>query len=229
MRQLFILTALLSLAVTSASGCRSLDGYQTAARGNRPDAAAGDLADRSATITLQRIEPAVFDSIGHSPVSVSLVGIIADDLESGPPPADVETFDPIDIVPQPQPELVSIKDGGHSQVSDRQIETSMTCRDCDSGHRGYRPDAPLTWTDRQPAIYEHPTGPVMHAIRIGDELEIKFPHKPLFSEKVMVREDGMIAVPLIEPVLAAGLTPEMLQAELAKKYRALQYDPSNGT
>jgi len=33
---------------------------------------------------------------------------------------------------------------------------------------------------------------VEHLISVGDELEIKFPHRPLFSEKVMVREDGMI-------------------------------------
>ena len=64
-----------------------------------------------------------------------------------------------------------------------------------------------------------------HRIRVGDELEIKFPHKPLFSEKVMVGEDGMISLPLIAPVQAAGLTPEALRQSLAKKYRAFQYDP----
>jgi|GEM_PF-950634 protein involved in polysaccharide export with SLBB domain len=224
-RQLFIFAALLSPLLTSAPGCRSLGDRQTAARGNQLVVPAEKLAARSATDSNQRIEPIGFDSIGHSPVPVSLVGTIGDDSDPSSTPTDTQTFAPIDIVPQPQSqpepqsqpqlEAVSISDWGHSQFSDRQVETSVTCRDCDSGRRGH-----------QPEIYQEFFDPAMHAIRVGDELEIKFPHKPLFSEKVMVREDGMIAVPLIKPVLAAGLTPEMLQAELAKRYRALQYDPS---
>ena len=220
-RQLFISAAMLSLLLTSAPGCRSLGDHQTAARGNRPDAPAEKLAARSATVANQRIEPVAFDSIGHSPIPVSLVGTIGDDSDASPTPTDTQTFEPIDIVtqpqrqPQPQLETVPVSDWGHSQFPEQQVATSATCRDCESGRRNY-----------QPEIYQEVFDPAIHAIRVGDELEIKFPHKPLFSEKVMVREDGMIAVPLIEPVQTAGLTPEMLQAELAKQYRALQYDPS---
>ncbi|MBT6157991.1 MAG: hypothetical protein HOL01_20280 [Planctomycetaceae bacterium] len=224
-RQLFIFAALLSLLLTSAPGCRSLGGHQTAAPDNRPDAPAEKLAAGSATVADQRIEPVGFDSIGHSPVPVSLVGTIGDDSDLSSTANDTQTFDPIDIVPQPQTkpqeepqpqlEAVPVSDWGHSQFPEQQVETTATCRECESGRQGH-----------QTKIYQEAFDPAMHAIRVGDELEIKFPHKPLFSEKVMVREDGMIAVPLIEPVQAAGLTPETLQAELVKRYRALQYDPS---
>jgi polysaccharide biosynthesis/export protein len=78
-----------------------------------------------------------------------------------------------------------------------------------------------------------------HIIQLGDELEIAFPYQPVVgettiqrlqtpifrTERVIVREDGMIALPLIEPVQAAGLTPEEVRALLIESYLPHQYDP----
>jgi polysaccharide export outer membrane protein len=78
-----------------------------------------------------------------------------------------------------------------------------------------------------------------HIIQIGDELDVAFPYQPIVgdatmqrlqpplfrTERVVVREDGMIVLPLIEPVLAAGLTPEDVRAELVDRYLPFQYDP----
>jgi protein involved in polysaccharide export with SLBB domain len=85
---------------------------------------------------------------------------------------------------------------------------------------------------------------VLHQIQVGDELEIRFPYRPLplpvdrrdslgqsppaHSELVLVRDDGRIVLPLIEPVVAAGKTPEVLQAELIAAFQALAADDTQG-
>ncbi len=64
--------------------------------------------------------------------------------------------------------------------------------------------------------------------RIGadDELEIIVWTQPQLSGKVIVASDGMIAMPLIGRVPAAGLTPEELKADLEKRYVRYVHDPN---
>lgn len=79
----------------------------------------------------------------------------------------------------------------------------------------------------EPVIAD-PMDPVqdLYMIAVGDLLEVKFPYRADLSETVTVREDGMIAMPLIDPIMAVGKTPEQLQAELTDSYKKLAYDPS---
>jgi polysaccharide export outer membrane protein len=96
---------------------------------------------------------------------------------------------------------------------------------------------PLSPTQVVPAGIQ-PIGPAMsdevnwvspaHILCAGDELDIKFPHRPTFSETVMVRQDGKITLPLIGDVMAAGQTPMQLQQQLVESYRALEYNASSG-
>jgi protein involved in polysaccharide export with SLBB domain len=112
--------------------------------------------------------------------------------------------------------------------------------------------APAVDSAVQPVIHHPPTstlvtapGPlaastkVQHIIQIGDELDIAFPYQPVIgdataqrlqpplfrTERVIVREDGMVVLPLIDPVMAAGLTPEEVRSELMEAYLPFQYDP----
>ncbi len=51
-----------------------------------------------------------------------------------------------------------------------------------------------------------------------DELEIVVWNQPQLSGKVIVASDGTIAMPLIGRVPATGLTPDLLKADLEKRY-----------
>ncbi len=51
-----------------------------------------------------------------------------------------------------------------------------------------------------------------------DELEIIVWNQPQLSGKIVVAPDGTIAMPLIGRVPAAGLTPDLLRADLEKRY-----------
>ena len=57
-----------------------------------------------------------------------------------------------------------------------------------------------------------------YLMRPLDELEIKFPYRPDWNERVKVRPDGKISLPLVNSVIAEGRTPEELQEELKKLY-----------
>jgi polysaccharide biosynthesis/export protein len=57
-----------------------------------------------------------------------------------------------------------------------------------------------------------------YVIGSDDELEIVVWNQPQLSGKVIVATDGTIAMPLIERVPAAGLTPDVLKADLEKRY-----------
>jgi polysaccharide biosynthesis/export protein len=57
-----------------------------------------------------------------------------------------------------------------------------------------------------------------YVIGRDDELEIIVWTQPQLSGKVIVASDGTIAMPLIGRVPAAGLTPDMLKADLDKHY-----------
>lgn len=138
--------------------------------------------------------------------------------------------EPIDLPPLPESDPTG--GWGHTTPGEAGLIPCPAC-ETDGPFRvsGPEPVGSAGWTRPTCSSYPPPLCTdgwvelANHQIRVGDELEIKFPHKPLFSEQVMVREDGMISLPLIESVMAAGLTPEQLQQTLSERYRALQYDP----
>lgn len=57
-----------------------------------------------------------------------------------------------------------------------------------------------------------------YLIQIGDEIEVRFRYNPEFSDKLLVRPDGRITLPLIDEVKVVGLTPEKLKKDLTEKY-----------
>ena len=59
-----------------------------------------------------------------------------------------------------------------------------------------------------------------YVIGVGDELDIKFAYNPELNEKIPVRPDGRISVPLAKQIKAAGLTTQELEDLLCKKYAA---------
>ena len=68
-----------------------------------------------------------------------------------------------------------------------------------------------------------PAVPASFVIGVSDVLSITFWRDPRLSGDVVVRPDGMISLPLLNDVNAAGLTPEKLAgllAEAAVKYIA---------
>ena len=67
---------------------------------------------------------------------------------------------------------------------------------------------------------------VLDTLAVGDSLSLRFPYRPEYSERVVVRADGRIALPLIGAIQAAGRTADETQAELRRRYAAIAYDPS---
>lgn len=64
-----------------------------------------------------------------------------------------------------------------------------------------------------------------YLLHANDELEIKFPYIPSFNEVVRIRPDGKIQLQLAGTILAEGLTPEALQAELKQRYAKVLRTP----
>lgn len=58
-----------------------------------------------------------------------------------------------------------------------------------------------------------------YEIEVGDELEIKFFHFPEFNQKIVVRPDGKISLPLAEEIQARGITPKELDRVLTQEYK----------
>jgi protein involved in polysaccharide export with SLBB domain len=73
------------------------------------------------------------------------------------------------------------------------------------------PSAVLTAETRSVSAMPYRIGP-------GDDLEIKFTYNPELNERVPVRPDGRISVPLAKQIVAAGLTTEELESLLQQKY-----------
>lgn len=57
-----------------------------------------------------------------------------------------------------------------------------------------------------------------YLIRVGDEIEVKFPYLTQFNDRVTVRPDGRISLQLVGAVTAEGLTAENLDIELKRRY-----------
>jgi polysaccharide biosynthesis/export protein len=63
------------------------------------------------------------------------------------------------------------------------------------------------------------TSPVKeYRIQPGDQLDVKLFYNPELNEQLTVRPDGRITLQLVNDVVAAGLTPAQLTAELTKAY-----------
>ncbi|MEO8299453.1 MAG: polysaccharide biosynthesis/export family protein [Burkholderiales bacterium] len=57
-----------------------------------------------------------------------------------------------------------------------------------------------------------------YLIHPGDELEVKFPYQANLNEVARVRPDGKLTLQLVGTLVAQGLSPEELQAELVRRY-----------
>lgn len=68
-------------------------------------------------------------------------------------------------------------------------------------------------------------GRLAYHIGVEDELQISVWHEPELSTSVVVRPDGMITLPLLNDVKAAGLRTEELQLLLTEKLKGFVNEP----
>jgi polysaccharide export outer membrane protein len=68
--------------------------------------------------------------------------------------------------------------------------------------------------------------PADYTIGAEDILNIVFWREPDMSAEVVVRPDGKISLPLLNEVVALGLTPEQLRATLTEQAKKLIADPN---
>lgn len=86
------------------------------------------------------------------------------------------------------------------------------------------PPAPAP-TAAPPAVAEQPT-PADYVIGPDDVLSIVFWREQDMSGEVVVRPDGMISLPLINDIQAAGLTPEQLRQQVEAAAARYVQDPT---
>lgn len=77
-----------------------------------------------------------------------------------------------------------------------------------------------TPASRVPAIH-----PANYIIGIGDVLEINVWKESELSKTVPIRPDGMITLPLVGEIKAAGLTPDQLKEQLTTALQKVVTDP----
>jgi polysaccharide export outer membrane protein len=72
--------------------------------------------------------------------------------------------------------------------------------------------------------------PSTYIIGPGDDIQVTVYENPQMSPAgpLMVRPDGIISLPLINEVQAAGLTPMQLQAALTERFKKFVIDPTVG-
>ena len=58
-----------------------------------------------------------------------------------------------------------------------------------------------------------------YLIQAGDELEVKFLYNPELNEKLPVRPDGRISLPIVKEVMVVGMSPQKLEELLTQKYK----------
>jgi polysaccharide export outer membrane protein len=73
---------------------------------------------------------------------------------------------------------------------------------------------------RVPAVH-----PATYVVGIGDALEINVWKESELSKTVPVRPDGMITLPLVGEIKAAGLTPDQLKEQLTSAMSKVVTDP----
>lgn len=64
-----------------------------------------------------------------------------------------------------------------------------------------------------------------YVIGIGDELEIKFPYHRVYDQTVKVRPDGKISLSLVRTITVEGRTPQEVEDDLNRQYRAYLKQP----
>jgi protein involved in polysaccharide export with SLBB domain len=57
-----------------------------------------------------------------------------------------------------------------------------------------------------------------YLIQAGDDLEIQFLYNPELNQKLPVRPDGRISLPVIKEVMVVGMSPSKLEELLTQKY-----------
>lgn len=73
-----------------------------------------------------------------------------------------------------------------------------------------------------PTILQEPfpdEGPAPYVLQVGDIIGIRFWDNPELDEEMTIRPDGVISMPFIDEVQAAGRTPAELDAELTRLYQ----------
>jgi protein involved in polysaccharide export with SLBB domain len=64
-----------------------------------------------------------------------------------------------------------------------------------------------------------------YRVQIGDRLDIQFFNNPEFNQEVTVRPDGKIALPYVDDVQVAGLTPSEVDAAITEPFRGVLLRP----
>lgn len=75
-----------------------------------------------------------------------------------------------------------------------------------------------TTTAAQPAKPAVATTLPAYTIEVGDEFDVKSYYNPELDEHVTVRPDGKIALPIVNELYVAGLTPDQVANELTQRY-----------
>ena len=83
------------------------------------------------------------------------------------------------------------------------------------------PDAGFTWVED----YRQPACSSMYTIAPGDTLSVRVYNQEGMSAKVKVRTDGMISLPFVNDVDAAGDTPAMLAERVQARLKAFVVNP----
>jgi len=80
--------------------------------------------------------------------------------------------------------------------------------------------APSVAVEPLPAVEPEP-----YRLGMGDVVAVRFWGSPELDEEVRIRPDGMISLPFIDEVVAAGRTPAELDAELTRRYTGELAEP----
>jgi polysaccharide export outer membrane protein len=68
--------------------------------------------------------------------------------------------------------------------------------------------------------------PADYRLEIGDNIDIRFFYNQELNESVQIRPDGLVSMPLIGDIRAAGQTPASLAQELSTRYRDVVKQPA---
>src|SRR6202165_5673500 len=104
--------------------------------------------------------------------------------------------------------------GGWAQNNPKENDKDKTAMD-------NQPAATVTPSSQEPAS----AAPVGYVIGPEDTLHISVWKEPDLTETLPVRADGMISLPLLNDVQAAGLTPMQLGSSLSEKLKRYVSDP----
>jgi protein involved in polysaccharide export with SLBB domain len=85
--------------------------------------------------------------------------------------------------------------------------------------RAARPAPVAAQPDRPfPTLATAPREQSSYLLQRGDRIAIKFYGNPELNEALVIRPDGMVSLPLIDDIQAAGRTPAELDADLTERY-----------